>query len=219
MRRDAPRSSKGHRISSFAFFGKTPDYELDSQIYASNIVEALDDVRESHRGELDEIRADRGPVLSGDQGLETIYIERRVREKLFFLNFYPFGIGQFQNGESGKGIFLATTQTIALGTNVGAYLYMVDIALENDSVVPRGEGGGEGIALTRWRNARGVMFASLALFALLYTYSVIDGIAHFEKTTLEGLETLPGPPTDLAPETSLDRLPAGPRWLEWTWRF
>lgn len=65
--------------------------------------------------------------------------ERRRREELlkiresyvgvevhsFALNFVPFGIGQYQNGDVGKGVFFTATEVATFGTSVGIFSYLV----------------------------------------------------------------------------------------------
>ncbi|MEO8554597.1 MAG: hypothetical protein ABI678_31690, partial [Kofleriaceae bacterium] len=65
--------------------------------------------------------------------------ERRRREELlkiresyigveshsFLLNFVPFGVGQYQNGDIGKGAFFTATEVAMLGTSVGVWFYLV----------------------------------------------------------------------------------------------
>jgi hypothetical protein len=57
---------------------------------------------------------------------------RKYRESLivyevrsYYVNFVPFGAGQFQNRQIGKGIFFAGTQLATGGTSVGIWLYLV----------------------------------------------------------------------------------------------
>lgn len=65
--------------------------------------------------------------------------ERRRREELlkiresyigveshsFLLNFVPFGVGQYQNGDIGKGAFFTAAEGAMFGTSLGIWFYLV----------------------------------------------------------------------------------------------
>lgn len=52
---------------------------------------------------------------------ETVLFDRRQ----FYINFIPFGAGQFQNGERGKGIAFLVGQAAFTGASLGLYTYQV----------------------------------------------------------------------------------------------
>ena len=66
--------------------------------------------------------------------LDNMLVSER---RLFYANFIPFGVGQFQNGDRGKGIFFLTSQIAMVGASTGLFTYQ--LLRYSDGKVPRDE--------------------------------------------------------------------------------
>ena len=152
---------------------------------------------------------------SGGGELKTIYIERAIRRRNWALNFMPFGIGQFQNGDEVKGTLLGAGQAAALTTNVVSYVWAMGVFREVGGTFPRDATGSlPGSQAETVGTLKQVMYISLATFGVLYALSVGDALWNYESEELLQLRTLDGPPPELAPQN------LGPATLvDWTWHF
>lgn len=173
-----------------------PDENLDPMIFPASVVELFEDVRQEHTAELEAVLAARQQAPRAQSyEMQTLYIEREVRANHLVLNFFPLGIGQFQNRSPIKGTLFAAGQIAALTVNVLSY-YMIERL--------RGEGGffrtdtdnrgGDYALALGWRNAQ---FSALGAFGALYGWSIIDGLVNFEPFYIH-IRTLDGAPPELA---------------------
>jgi Tetratricopeptide repeat len=91
----------------------------------------------------------------------------------FALNFAPFGFGQFQNKDTAKGIFFATTEGLALGTSVVVYGYLLNTYGFRSTHVPLADG-------PNVRFLQQVEIGSGVLFLGLWVYSAVDSLRHYK---------------------------------------
>ncbi len=144
----------------------------------------------------------------GNQGFTTIYIQREVEQRYLALAFMPFGIGQFQNGDSIRGGIYATVQGLALGTNIASFGF-IEIFL-------RGEGGlFTPKAAADARITQRIQFISLGIFAVAYIASVTDALVFYESESVN-IRRLTEPPPELTfgdptgePPSAIDRAASG----------
>ncbi|HET8732412.1 MAG TPA: tetratricopeptide repeat protein, partial [Anaeromyxobacteraceae bacterium] len=108
-----------------------------------------------------------------------------VQEHVYLLNFMPFGVGQFQNGDNTKGIILAVSQVVFGAINIGAIFAYSAIAGDssrrctvsnttNCSNPPIPDSDREllnSIAI--------VKYVSAGLFWGSYVYGVADALIHY----------------------------------------
>lgn len=182
-----------------------PDFVLDPLLYPASVVEMFEAVRSEHAEELQKILDDRNGGATQDPATQTIYVERNVSRRNFALVFFPFGIGQFQNGDAVKGTLFAVGQVLSIGLNLTSYA-MVESLRGADGFYDPGvdrRGGDYQDALT-WRN---VMYGSLGAFVALWVGSVVDGAFYFEDMDVR-IRALDAPPPELMPDR-----PAGPQSL------
>jgi tetratricopeptide (TPR) repeat protein len=107
--------------------------------------------------------------------VRRIYLERdRVRHNRL-IAFLPFGLGQFQNGDSVKGILLATGGGLSLAANIVCYSLLVALANEN------GNYASEDLDLAR--GLRIGQYVSLGIFAASWIYGAIDANIYFQPLT------------------------------------
>jgi hypothetical protein len=176
-----------------AILREKPDYELDPLNYPASVVELFEQVREENSEELDRIRAEQ----TGEDGAtttQTFYVERVATRRIFAVNFAPFGLGQFQNGNEVAGRIFAVGQGAMLALNAVGYLG-VQLADEDNDNLYRAEGPGGELAIARtWQT---VQWSALAGFGALYLWSVIDGIARYQSEDVR-IRSLDKPPPELS---------------------
>lgn len=148
-----------------------PDYELDPFSIAPPVIEIFEDLRQELAPELDVIRQRRADERlqqpSGEGILRTI--NRRVTEKSELATFLPFGVGQFQNGDTELGVFFAVSEGLLLAANVAAFLYAR-------------YGIGTGFSEDERNTVRALAFAqygSLVLFGAVYSVGVYQARLRF----------------------------------------
>jgi len=104
-----------------------------------------------------------------------IFFERDRLRRSRLIAFLPFGLGQFQNGDSLKGILLATGGGLSLTANIVCYSLLV--ALANDN----GNYAREDLDLAR--GLRIGQYVSLGIFAAGWIYGAIDANIYFKPLT------------------------------------
>ncbi|MFZ5471765.1 MAG: hypothetical protein ACOZIN_20240 [Myxococcota bacterium] len=119
---------------------------------------------------------------------------KTVERRSFLVSFVPFGAGQFQQGRTGKGVLLATTEGALAAISVLSYL-VIDSLRKCDDVISMGHlpttdypDGNIAIRVCRTpQNRLGekttwslVKYASGAAFYTVYAYGVVDSIYHHQ---------------------------------------
>ena len=178
-----------------------PDYELDSLIFPASVVDLFESVRRKHSEELAKIRQKKrrqSQTASNEPGSSstTLYIERQVKDRLYIFNFFPFGIGQFQNNQPVKGALFAGGQIAGLAIHAVGFFQIESLRQ------PSGKFKQSDLqSATRWRNTQaGALIGAGALFA----FSVLDALLNYQPQEVD-IRTLDEPP----PELSSRHSPAG----------
>jgi len=126
----------------------------------------------------------------------------------YYVNFVPFGAGQFQNQQRGKGIFFAASQAVTGGVSAGIFLYLASKYGLVSSDVPFEEG-------PIVRRLQEIEIAAGAAFLGLYAWGVVDSLLHYKpRQRVGGADSLlppelrdlrdpPKPAPRPAPKTSL----------------
>lgn len=185
-----------------------PAKTLEPPYYTNGQIRVFDDVR----GELT-ARAER------DAELRKLADEReRIRKwresryvyeiRPYYVNFIPFGAGQFQNKQRGKGVLFAAGQALTGGASAGIFLYLATryglvakVPLEDGERVRR---------LQQLEIGTGIAFIGL------YAWGVVDSLLnHKPRAQVEADDSLLPPELQPPPrprtKTSLrDRLRWGP---------
>ncbi len=118
--------------------------------------------------------------------VRRIYLERSTEEHWRFLSFLPFGIGQFQNGHTGKGIALAVSCGVLLATNIVTGS-LVNWALPSDNQTlnaDKHEYGDPNLAY----GLQITQATSLGLFAAVWIYGIIDANVYYEQQIVPPFE-------------------------------
>lgn len=102
----------------------------------------------------------------------------------YYVNFVPFGAGQFQNRQRGKGLLFATTQGLTGGVSAGIFLYLASKYGLSSSSVPVDEGPGV-------RRLQQVEIATGIAFLGIYAWSVVDSLLNYKpRQRVEGEDSL-----------------------------
>jgi hypothetical protein len=107
--------------------------------------------------------------------VRKIYLERDQVSRSRLLAFLPFGLGQFQNGDTVKGILLATGGGLSLSANIVCYSLLVALANDNGKYAEGDVDLAEGLKIGQ--------YVSLGIFAATWIYGVIDANIYFEQLT------------------------------------
>lgn len=193
------------RATMGRLLGQDPGFTFSEGLNTAEAVRLLEDVREEMGIE---------PPQSQQPQSQTLYIQREVVQHQFALVFFPFGVGQFQNGQADKGLFFLLTQAGALGTNVVSFFIVEQLRNERGLYSPEGA-----------RSARVIQTVQLTSW-WIFVGLLLGGIAdawYFYQDEQAELRTLDNPPpeffdTSPPPGASL-QAPALPPTLSWGWRF
>jgi len=102
----------------------------------------------------------------------------------YYVNFVPFGAGQFQNRQRGKGLLFAATQGVTGGISAGIFLYLASKYGLVSSSVPVEEG-------RTVRTLQELEVAAGAAFIGFYAWGVIDALVHYKpRQRVEGEDSL-----------------------------
>jgi hypothetical protein len=102
-----------------------PDVTLDKLLFSENAREFFDEVKqdlEEREARDAEARALAQRAADLQAALDAMVV---IEKRPYYINFIPFGAGQFQNGDNGKGLFFAISQGVTGGLSAGIWLYLV----------------------------------------------------------------------------------------------
>jgi tetratricopeptide (TPR) repeat protein len=157
-----------------------PNKQLDSLIHGKEAIKLFDDIKTDLR-----IRAEREAAKKEKAEIEQAIQNLRVyRAQPYFLNFVPFGVGQFQNREVPKGVFFLSAELLTLSTSVGIWAYLVNEYGISSDRVPLEEG-------PKVRRLQQIEIGAGVLFFALYVLGVVDSHMHYKPTRrVEGDDAL-----------------------------
>ncbi len=176
-----------------------PDYTLDTFLVPPPIVEFFDRVKRDHEQDLAPLR-ERKRALREQQRLAEEAKRRllaeeqarsgpptkvvKVQERVYLLNWMPFGAGQFQNGDKSKGTALALGELTLGIVNVAAIVAHSQIADNRSRMCTSSEPNCTSPPYTNsdrrlLDRLELVKYVSAGLFWGLYGYGVWDAHRHF----------------------------------------
>jgi hypothetical protein len=176
-----------------------PDFALDPFLVPPPIVEFFDAVKKEHEPALAPLRERRRELAEqqrlAEEARRRLLAEEtartgapgkvvRVEQRVYMLNWFPFGAGQFQNGERAKGTAIAAGQLVLGLVNVAAIVVHGQIANDRARTCISGQPGCSSPPYSdsdRDLIARidAVKYASAGLFWALYAYGVWDAHRNF----------------------------------------
>ncbi len=164
-------------LEFLALLRMDPDYQLDGVIPVPRAASSyLEQVRATYEEELRELRALRG----GGEGVvvETIYVTVEERHNQLWINFLPFGAGQFQNDQPGWGAAYAATQGLGLVANVAGFSMSLLVQWRGGDQVANSPAERE-----EAENWQMVQMVGLGAFGLVYVASVTHALLEYEATS------------------------------------
>ena len=182
---------------------KDPDHQLDPLYVPPIIIDFYEGIREEHKEMLDAIRIQqrKEEERRREQAAEKIVLKKNP----YFVNFIPFGAGQFQNGKAVKGTLFLTGQAIALSLNITGYWIAENL---------EGEDGYYSKADARTaKNWRIVQYASLGVLGALVIGGIVDAL--LDHREFEKIEMKPKPKGEEEEKEAAETARKGPE-LEWT---
>ncbi len=149
-----------------------PNFELDPFITPPPLLDLFNQLKNNIKAKSQELELAKEKAIDKPQINEsrTIYKKNSIIPA-----FAPFGLGQFQNGETTKGIILAATQISMLSGNIGFYWWK-----RSFNNTP-----GTNSTLEQYNLAQTLQFAALGVFLAVYIYSVTDAILNMEPESKE----------------------------------
>jgi tetratricopeptide (TPR) repeat protein len=183
----------GYRAEAKIEFEKAlqiqPEKTLTDMLFSEGAIRLFDETRADleararRDAELRKIADERERIRKYRESL--VVVERRS----FGVNFVPFGAGQFQNKQPGRGVLFAAGQGVTGGISVGIFLYLAGkYGLTAD--VPQADGQGV-------RQLEQIEIGTGIAFFALYAWGVVDSLLHYKpRVQIEGDDSLLPPLPD-----------------------
>jgi hypothetical protein len=167
-----------------------PGFEPDAILFPPGVLDEFRRTREKLEKEAAEkkagdaatkkiaaLEAQNAKLVEQVEGLKTFArTERVVARRSRLIASLPFGVGQFQNGDVGLGVFFAATEGLALGAATGSFFYHA--SLPRDPVDANE-------ARSAASAARVINWISLGAFVALAVGGVAQAHANFVPETYE----------------------------------
>jgi tetratricopeptide (TPR) repeat protein len=182
----------GHRTEAKREFEKAlqiqPEKVLTDMLFTDGAIRLFDETRADieararRDAELRKIADERERIRKYRESL--VVVERRS----FFVNFMPFGAGQFQNKQPTRGIVFAAGEGLTAGLSAGIFLYLSGKYGLN-AAVPAPEVPGV-------RQLEQIEIGAGIAFFAIYALGVVDSLLHYKpRVQIEGDDSLlPLPP-------------------------
>lgn len=185
------------------------------RIFPASVIELFESVRAANTDELERIRIERSGQVTEPGKTQTIFVERAVRRRQYWVSFLPMGAGQFQNGHKLKGALFATGQGAALALNAFGLIGNLIGIQDHPAGYPDAD------TLARALRRRNIQIGAAIAFWALYAGSVADAVYFYEDEELLHLRTLDRPPPELDhPNTPTPTSPTSGAWMmHWSWSF
>jgi hypothetical protein len=178
-----------------------PTRQLDSLVFSKGAIRVFDQTKSDISAriardlELKRAQEERDKLAARLANLQ-VYEQHSIG-----VAFLPFGAGQFQNKDRGKGIAFAAGQGLTLSVSFGVWYYLVNKYGINCHCVAQSDAG-------TVRDLQELEIAAGITFLVLYGGSVVDALRHYEPQTLikgdPNLDRQP-PPKKAAAKTSFWR--------------
>lgn len=174
-----------------------PDYALDPFLVPPQIVDFFDRVKREAEPELAPLRERRRQLRQqerlAEEARRKLLAEEAARsgppskvvlvqERIYLFNWLPFGAGQFQNGETGKGTVIALSQVLLGAANIAAIVVHSELATSarRCSYSPGcSDPPYTDVTRQQLKTLDIIKYASAGLFWGIYGYSVYDAHVHY----------------------------------------
>lgn len=123
-----------------------------------------------------------------------------VEKRDYYVNFIPFGAGQFQNGQTTKGIVFASAQGVTGAVSAGIWMYLVGTYGLSGSVPL--EDADDVLTLQRIHIGAGAAFIGIA------AWGIVDALVHYKPSVVRKPDESLLPP-DMRPQGPKPEKPPG----------
>ena len=195
----------------------SPTLTLDKKMFSEGVVQFFDDTKQA-REERAKRDAERRALAEEKDRLRKYRDSLVVYEvRPYYVNFIPFGAGQFQNGQRTKGLWFASTEATTGALSAGIWLYLVGTYGFNGRV-PTSDANFA-------RRLQQVEIGAGGVCLGLMAWGIVDSLLHYRpRARIQGDDSLLPPdlrPPKGAPRSSFDVGPAilpGGAGITLTWR-
>jgi hypothetical protein len=151
-----------------------PDYALDAALEGPDAVAYFDQVKRDNADKLERLREERRRDEERKRRPQVERVVLRVEhDPARWQNWIPGGVGQFKNGQPGKGGIILGIQAITLGVSAGIYL-----SHASRYGWPVGRLPDDPDTTAKIRREQYVQIACGATFLLVYGWAVWDAYKH-----------------------------------------
>lgn len=167
-----------------ALLALDPEHDLDAFYHPPPLIQFYDGIR-AKLERLGVIRKPDGgnPPVDTPQGPQKVLV-RTVEKHPFVLNLVPFGVGQFENGDTTGGVLFLVGESLALASTIATYFLILDFRVDDPE---------------RARTFETALWASQGVFWGLVAGGIVHASVRWEaETVTETWEEIPQP----APETT-----------------
>lgn len=147
------------------------DLRLDPLLFSAEAVGFFEERQEQFKKKA-EIDAEIRRLAEQRDALRRAFV---IEKRPYYINFVPFGAGQFQNNQNGKGLFFSVAQGISGATSMAIFGYHA-IKYDFNGKVPRDEAAGV-------RRLQQVQVAAGLTCLGLMAWGIIDSLMNYEPTT------------------------------------
>lgn len=103
-----------------------PKDTIEAGVFSREAVRFFDEIKAA-KDARDKAAADARAAAEERARIAEILRNMKVYEsRPWWVNLVPFGAGQFQNGQNGKGIIFAATEAAAAGTSIAIFVYLTN---------------------------------------------------------------------------------------------
>lgn len=169
-----------------------PEYAIDTNRFSAGAVHFFDETKHEVEERMKRDATERALAEEKDR-------LRRYRESLvvyevrpYYVNFIPFGAGQFQNGQHNKGLWFATTEVTTGAVSAGIWVYLVASYGFNGHVQPQDANFA--------RTLQQVEIGAGGLCLGLMAWGIVDSLVHYHpRAQVEADDSLLPPDLRKAP--------------------
>lgn len=153
-----------------------PTLKLDPLVFSTRAVDVFDHKKRQLEDRFEVEERLRQEAAERERLQFIVANSRVIEQRSYYINFLPFGLGQFQNKDYGKGTALLVSQAVLGGTSfalwglqVFRYGFPGDVPLEDVNLV----------------NTMQVAQITTGIgFYALYAYGVIDSLIHYQPVII-----------------------------------
>lgn len=164
------------RIRFAQLIRRWPDHKLDRLTYPHELIDFYDRQRQ-YLKDLGMLNANvGGSDLSGPAVIKVRHVT--VRETPWVAYFSPFGVGQFANDDTAKGITVATAQGLGIAATIIGWVGIQQLKFEGTKKIDQSLQDDVDLL-------NGVWIGGVTLLTTAYLYSVIDGFVNQPSSRIE----------------------------------